>query len=163
MTNLWLITVLLLQPLQQRYEAVVQRIIDGDTIKVVLNEKVVKVRLIGIDTPEDKLNKKAFQDSKKSGIDTEVIIEHGKKATQFIKTVIKKGDIIYLEYDVQRYDIYGRLLAYVYLQDGRMLNEILIAEGYANLMTIPPNIKYYDIFLKAYSKAREEKKGLWKE
>ena len=56
-----------------------------------------------------------------------------------------------------------RLLGYVYLENGRMLNEEIIKAGYASPMTIPPNVKYQDRFLKLYREAREAKKGLSRE
>jgi len=68
-----------------------------------------------------------------------------------------------IEYDVQKQDKYGRLLGYVYLKNGEMLNEEIIKSGYASPMTIPPNIKYKDKFTKAYREAKENKRGLWKE
>ncbi|MFN3265126.1 MAG: thermonuclease family protein, partial [Aquificaceae bacterium] len=55
----------------------------------------------------------------------------------------------------------GRLLAYVWLSDGRMLNEVLVKEGYAMVYTIPPNVKYQERFLQAQRYARENRKGLW--
>ena len=58
-------------------------------------------------------------------------------------------------------DKYKRLLGYVYLSDGKMLNDEIIKAGYANDMTIPPNVKYQDRFLRAYEQARERKRGLW--
>ena len=73
-----------------------------------------------------------------------------------------KGDTVQIEFDVQQRDKYRRLLGYVYLADGRMLNEEIIKSGYASLMTYPPNVKYQDRFLKAYRAARSEKRGLWK-
>jgi micrococcal nuclease len=68
-----------------------------------------------------------------------------------------------LEYDVSRYDQYGRTLAYVYLKDGTFVNADLVKKGYATVMTIPPNVKYADTFLKLSKKARNQGKGLWKE
>ena len=55
-----------------------------------------------------------------------------------------------MEFDVQKRDKYGRLLAYVYLSDGKMVNEEIVKAGYANFMTYPPNVKYQEKFLKAY-------------
>ena len=68
-----------------------------------------------------------------------------------------------IELDVQARDKYGRLLAYVYLPNGKMLNEEIVKAGYANLMTIPPNVKYQETFLRAYRQTREKKCGLWKD
>ena len=66
-----------------------------------------------------------------------------------------------LELDVQNMDPYGRLLAYVYLPDGQMFNETLLEEGYAQVATFPPNVKYQKLFLKAQREAREANRGLW--
>ncbi|HTN68218.1 MAG TPA: thermonuclease family protein, partial [Dysgonamonadaceae bacterium] len=67
-----------------------------------------------------------------------------------------------LEYDVGRLDRFGRTLAYVYLEDGTFLNADLLKKGYARIMTIQPNVKHADYFLKLERKARKKKKGMWK-
>ena len=68
-----------------------------------------------------------------------------------------------LEFDVDRRDRYERLLAYVYLKDdGVFVNAEIVKQGYASLLTIPPNVKYADLFLKLYREARENRRGLWK-
>ena len=144
-------------------KAVVKRIVDGDTIAVLSGGKPVKVRLIGIDTPESKGNDKAQRDSNRSGKDIEIIISQGKQATAFLKSVLHKGDTVSLEFDTVTHDKYGRTLVYVYLSDGRMLNDLIISSGYASPMTIPPNVKYKDRFLKSFQIARENKRGLWAE
>ncbi len=64
--------------------------------------------------------------------------------------------------DVEKRDKYGRLLGYVYLSNGKMLNEEVVKAGYGSLMTHPPNVKYQERFLKAYREARENNRGLWK-
>jgi len=79
------------------------------------------------------------------------------------KSLVKKGDKVKIEFDVQKRDKYGRLLGYVYLPGGRMLNEEIVKAGYVSLLTYPPNVKYQERFLKAYREARENKRGLWKE
>ena len=65
--------------------------------------------------------------------------------------------------DVELRDKYGRLLAYVYLSDGEMFNALLVKEGYAQIMTIPPNVKHQDLFLKLQREARENNRGFWKQ
>ncbi|MFH1525382.1 MAG: thermonuclease family protein, partial [Bacteroidota bacterium] len=89
------------------------------------------------------------------------IISLGKAATKYVKTLVKPGDEINLELDVQTRDRYGRLLVYVYIKDGRMLNELIVKDGYASPLTYPPNVKYVELFQRAFEKAREENKGLW--
>ena len=68
-----------------------------------------------------------------------------------------------IELDVQARDKYGRLLAYVYLPNGKMLNEEIVKAGYGSPMTIPPNVKHQEAFLRAYRQAREKKRGLWRD
>lgn len=83
------------------------------------------------------------------------------KAEQFTKSYLKIETIVKLELDVQPRDKDGRLLAYVYRPDGTMLNALLAQEGYAQVMTIPPNVKYQDLFLKLQREARENNRGIW--
>jgi micrococcal nuclease len=147
---------------QERATATVLRVIDGDTLKVSYGDQEENIRLIGIDTPESSANPKAKRDSKRTDKDLSLIISQGKEATNYVKGLIKPGDTIQVELDVQTRDKYGRLLGYVYLSDGKMLNEEVVRAGYANLMTYPPNVKYQEQFLRAYEEARESKRGLWK-
>ena len=82
-----------------------------------------------------------------------------------MKSLVKRGDILILECDVQQTDKYGRLLAYAWYawtDTNIMLNLEMVKDGYASLLTIPPNVKYKNDFRKAYTEAREAKKGLWK-
>lgn len=141
--------------------AMVIRVIDGDTLKVECKGEKVSLRLIGIDTPESKANNKAYKDAYKSKRDIDTITALGKRSTGFIKGLVKKGDIINIEYDVEKRDRYKRLLGYVYVSSGKMINEVIILSGYANIMTIPPNVKYAERFQKAYKEARENMRGLW--
>ena len=86
----------------------------------------------------------------------------GKEATNYVKGIVKKGGTVKIEFDVQKRDQYKRILGYVYLSDGRMLNEEIIRAGYASPLTYPPNVKYQDKFLKAYREAREKGRGLFR-
>jgi micrococcal nuclease len=144
-------------------EVLVSRIIDGDTIEILLEGQKEKVRLIGIDTPESRLNKKAKKDAKRTNTDVKEIKKMGIRAKNFLKSIIKPGDGIRLEYDVTHRDQYGRILAYIYLSDGQMLNDLLVKEGYANTLTYPPNVRYEERFRESLRYARENKKGLWSE
>ena len=138
------------------------RVVDGDTLKISYNGQDESVRLIGIDTPESRINKKTKKDAKRSGQDIETIIAMGKRATAYVESLVKAGDAIEIEFDVQKRDKYKRLLCYVYLSGGKMLNEAIVNAGYANVMTIPPNVKYKDRFLRSYKLSKEERNGLWK-
>ena len=144
-------------------ECIVKRIIDGDTFVCILPiAKEEKIRLIGVDAPESRMNRKTQSDIEKSGMDYETIKALGRQSTEFVKTHIKPADVVKLEMDIQPRDNNGRILAYVYLQDGTMLNQLLVEEGFAQVATYPPNVKYKDLFLEAQREARENKKGLWK-
>jgi len=136
----------------------VERVVDGDTLKLSDSERV---RLIGIDTPESKDNAKLRKDSKRTGQNAKEIIEMGKRAADFTRKLVD-GKEVKLEFDVSQRDKYGRLLAYVYLIDGTFVNAEIIKQGFAQVMTIPPNVKYQDLFLKLQKEARENKRGLWR-
>ncbi|MFQ5687829.1 MAG: thermonuclease family protein [Candidatus Scalindua sp.] len=138
------------------------RVIDGDVIQALYGGVEKRIRLIGIDTPESRVNRKAKKDANMSEQDITTIIEMGKKAKAYVNGLIKRGDLITIEFDVQKWDKYGRLLGYVYLSNGKMLNEEIVKAGYAMIMTIPPNVKYKDMFSRAYKQAKEGKRGLWK-
>jgi len=138
------------------YDCIVERIIDGDTF-VCSGEKV---RLIGIDTPESRPNK--HMEKQRSLGDEKTILAFGKEAKKFVQKILPVGTKVRLEFDVQQRDKYGRLLAYVWLPDGRMLNEVILEEGYAMLYTVPPNVKYEERLRQAYRRAVEGRRGLWR-
>jgi micrococcal nuclease len=137
----------------------VSRAIDGDTLKLSNNERV---RLIGIDTPEMHESEKLYRDSRKSGQDAKTIQALGKRSYAFTRSLVE-GKTVRLEFDVEKRDKYKRLLAYVYLPDGTFVNAEIVKQGYASLMTYPPNVKYADAFRRLYQQAREQRLGLWKE
>lgn len=122
------------------------RVIDGDTIVVEIDNKQEKVRLIGVDTPETVHPEKPVQ-------------YFGKEASLFTKNMVE-GKKVRLEYDWQRRDKYGRLLAYVYLEDGTFLNAEIIKQGYGFAYTRFP-FKYLEEFRKYEREAREKNRGLW--
>jgi len=124
------------------------RVIDGDTIVVAINGKEERVRLIGVDTPETVHPSKPVE-------------YFGKEASEFTKCMVE-GKRIRLEYDWQKRDKYGRLLAYVYLLDGTFLNAEIIKQGYGFAYTRFP-FKYLEEFRQYERAARENQKGLWKE
>jgi micrococcal nuclease len=149
-------------PLHARETAKVLKVVDGDTLRISYKGREESLRLIGIDTPESRVNPRAKRESQRTGEDLKTIITMGKEATEYVKGLVKQGEQIRVEFDVQARDKYRRLLCYVYLSNGKMLNEEIVKAGYANLLTIPPNVKYQDRFLKAYREAREDRRGLWK-
>ncbi len=145
-----------------RHNARVLYVIDGDTLKIMYEGKKRSIRLIGIDAPESKKNSKAFKDSARTSRDIDAIVSQGKAARKYVKGLVKKGDRVKIEFDVEKKDKYRRMLGYVYLPDGRMLNDVIIRNGYASPLTIPPNVRYRRRFSKSYRYAREHRLGLWK-
>jgi micrococcal nuclease len=141
---------------------IVSRIVDGDTLAILLNGQTEKVRLIGVDTPELHESDKLHRDAQRSGQDIAQIQALGRQASDFVKTLVRSGDQISLEYDQQPRDKYGRLLAFVWLADGRMLNEVIICEGYAPALTrYPFRRDYQERFRTCAQTARAAGKGLW--
>jgi micrococcal nuclease len=132
-------------------KAEVIQVYDGDTIQVSILNKRETVRLIGINTPETKgkYNKKDEY--------------YGKEAANFLKDLIPEGTTIYLEADEENRDQYDRLLRYAYLDQEQELfiNLILLEKGYAETMFFQPNIKYYELFNKAETQAKNHKIGMW--
>lgn len=125
-------------------EAVIKRVVDGDTFELDTGEKV---RMIGVDTPETVKPNHPVE-------------PYGKEASNYSKELLT-GKKVKLRFDVEPYDRYKRLLAYVYLEDGTFVNEQLIRDGYARIMTIPPNVAQAEVFLAAEREAREQNRGLW--
>ena len=165
-----------------RYICYVAKVSDGDTIQcrfpypVSKEVKTYPVRLIGIDTPETGVRKKntgkqaeeieeIVEDSyrKRVDIDRRDVVKMGLEAKRFVENLLKDVYVVVVETDVQPTDHYGRVLGYVWLPDGRMLNEEVICHGYALPLTVPPNVKYKNRFLRCFRKAVEGKRGLWGE
>jgi micrococcal nuclease len=137
------------EPQQSAGEAVVKRVVDGDTIIVHVRGRDERVRLIGIDTPETVDPRKPVQC-------------YGKEASDHTKSLLPPGTAVRLERDVEPRDKYDRLLAYVYrASDGLFVNLELARDGYAQLLTIPPNVTYVDQLRAAVADARRAGRGLW--
>jgi micrococcal nuclease len=142
----------------QYVDILVSHVYDGDTIKLANGEKV---RFVGIDTPESSENKKLFRDAQRSHQDVQEILRMGRAASEYTKSLLNDRRVR-LEFDIEKRDKYGRLLAYVYrADDGLFINEDIIKNGYAYPMTIPPNVRYADEFKKLFREAQKAKRGLW--
>ena len=125
------------------------RVIDGDTVIIKIDNKTETVRLIGINTPET--------------VDPRRPVEcFGIEASNKAKEILG-GEFVELEKDdlVGERDIYGRLLRYVFLENGTNFNEMMIREGYAYEYTYDLPYKYQNEFRQAEKEAKEMKKGLW--
>lgn len=129
-------------------------IIDGDTILVMYGGEKAKVRLIGIDAPES-----VHSDESKNN-------EYGRLASDYTKEQLKDTEYVYLEFDISKYDSYGRLLAYVYFEEDisdftESLNHTLASDGYAVNKAYAPNTRYAAELSDACQDAMNNKNGLW--
>lgn len=118
---------------------VVERIIDGDTI-VCSRERI---RLLLVDAPEDRQE------------------DLGLRARLALEEVLPLGSTALVEFDVERRDRYGRLLAYVHLPDGTFINDEIVRRGYAVVLVYPPNVRHAERLRAAATGARESEAGLW--
>ena len=129
--------------------AVVERVVDGDTIIARIGDRSETVRLIGVDTPE-------------SVAPTRPVQCFGKEASLFLEAMLPGGTEITLVRDVEARDIYDRLLGYVVRSlDGLFVNLELIAGGYADVLNYPPNDHYADVLDRAQTEAVASGRGLW--
>ena len=121
------------------------RVVDGDTIVVLLDGGEIKVRFIGVDAPE------SVHDDETQNT------EEGRLAAEYLKSLIVAGDTLYLQYDDERTDVYGRTLAYVWTANEVditneediaecMLNAVMVKAGFAKSAEYPPNTRYSNLF-----------------
>ncbi len=85
----------------------------------------------------------------------------GREAQQTLARIMPVGTSVSIETDVQQRDTYDRILGYIYLPDGRMVNEEMARSGYVTALVYPPNVKYVERIRKAVADARAAKRGLW--
>lgn len=135
---------------EHRYlPATVVRVVDGDTVNVKLeNGNEETVRLLLVDTPETVHPNKPVQ-------------PFGPEASAFAKEMMPPGTKVKLELDVSERDKYGRILAYLWVDD-KMFNELLLEKGFARVAYVyAPNTKYVDQFYEIQKKAQMEEVGIW--
>jgi micrococcal nuclease len=159
-TGLWLMLILALlvvwmtacssseQAVNRGFDAKVNRVIDGDTLEIIYGDnKKETIRLLLVDTPE-------------TVHPTTPVQPFGPEASQYAKDTLADKKV-QIELDVSDRDKYGRLLAYVWIED-RMFNELLLEQGLARVAYIyPPNVKYVDQFRDVQKKAQLAGMGIW--
>lgn len=139
----------------------VKKVFDGDTFEAEINGKTEKVRMLGIDTPEKSSSDKFDRDMERTRQDRETIQKLGELSHQnTVKLINGKKVTLRTDPESDNKDKYGRLLRYVYLEDGTLVNMKIIEEGYANAYRKFKLTKQKE-FIEAEKKARENKKGLW--
>ena len=157
-----LLCLLLVLTLYADETATVIDVMDGDTLTIEYNNKKEAINLIGIDAPESVMNRKAEVDSRNTGESLLTITSKGIDAKRFVERIVNKGDIVFLAFDVQVKDQEGKLQGYVYLSDGRLLNEEIVRAGYARVTVSPPNVRFKERFMDALKEARTYRRGLWR-
>jgi micrococcal nuclease len=143
-------------------DATVRRVIDGDTIVVRrANGRLERVRLVGIDSPEVHESPKLAREIARSGRDAATVQKWGRRAAMFTAALLPVSRRIGLELDIEPRDREGRLLAYVWRDDGVLVNLALLEAGHARLLAIPPNVRYADRFQVCAGSAGRARRGLW--
>lgn len=153
--------------------AEVLKVSDGDTVHVLLGGKDESVRLIGVDTPEKFKSAKLTRDAEASPLSVEEIQELGEGASAYAENLLA-GRKVYVQPGVEERDRYRRLLAYLYVLeprgdwtfDGQTFTQVnleLARAGWADPLTIPPNVDFADEYVAAAREARAAGRGMWGE
>ncbi len=130
----------------------VTRVIDGDTIALSGLDVGRRdgrtanrvARLIGVDTPEPRGDVECY----------------ASESTEFTRSNLL-GHRVFVDFDVEKTDRFGRVLVYIWESEGAFFNGRLVAEGFALQATFPPNVRYVDLFSRLVRDARENARGLW--
>ncbi|WP_051062625.1 thermonuclease family protein [Ilumatobacter nonamiensis] len=129
--------------------AVVDRVVDGDTVDVIIDGREERIRLIGIDTPETKRPNSPVEC-------------YGPEASAFTEALLPEGTLLRIERDVVGRDDYGRLLGYlIRVDDGLFVNDEIVRRGFAQPLSIAPNTVHADLFVDAARTAERDDLGLW--
>lgn len=125
--------------------------VDGDTIKVVINDEIKKVRLLAVDTPESVSTKEGYE-------------YYGKESSDYTCNLITNANLIELEYDPNsdKTDKYNRVLAWVFV-DNKLLQDLLVKNGYAEVAYLYGDYKYTSILESSELIAKSENIGIWKD
>jgi micrococcal nuclease len=134
----------------------VAKIVDGDGIIVVnmFTNQSVEIRLLGLDAPESRRCKKLIQDEKETHLPATLLLELGQASYSFLKNLIPIGTKVSFYTETEEIDKYGRILAFVFTEDGTCINEALVKQGYAKAYT-----KYTCSQTSKYSKYQLEAKA----
>ncbi|MBC7494240.1 MAG: thermonuclease family protein [Flavobacterium sp.] len=141
----------------------ISKVVDGDGIiaRNIFDNNEIEIRFLGIDAPELKICKKLKQDERETHLAAQFLMELGRKSLKYLLEIAPSNTNISISLEENNIlDLYGRTLAYVYLEDGTCLNEKMVFEGYAK-----PFNRFYCKELTKYQilnlRARNEQKGLF--
>lgn len=141
----------------------IKKVVDGDGLIVenIFNNQEFEIRFLGIDAPELKPCRKLIQDERETHLAAQFLMELGRKSLKYLLEIAPPNTNVSILIETENeIDIYGRTLAYVFLEDGSCLNEIMIQEGFAK-----PYSRYFCNELPKYQmlnlNAKNEQKGLF--
>ncbi|MEM7609775.1 MAG: thermonuclease family protein [Myxococcota bacterium] len=135
------------EPPADRVPVELASITDGDTLRVRLDGRSERVRLVGIDTPETENSPRGPQ-------------PFADEATDALRSLVRDRSLS-LAFDTERRDRFGRLLAYLYADD-TFVNAEMIREGWARPLTVPPNVRHAERFAALAAEARQARRGIWR-
>ena len=136
------------------------QVVDGDglIIENIFDKKLIEIRFLGIDAPELKLCNKLFQDERETHLAAYFLIDLGRKSLNYLMEIAQPNTNVSIAVEENNIlDLYGRTLAYVFLEDGTCLNEKMVAEGYAkpyNRFYCKELTNYQMLYLNARSKVK---------
>jgi micrococcal nuclease len=128
--------------------AVVERVVDGDTLIVDLDGERARVRLLNVDAPESVAEDRPIECL-------------GPEASAYLKRLLEPGDEVTLAYDVERFDRYDRMLAAAFTPDGRNVSVEIARAGLAEAITVGPNDRFRPDVQAAMEEAQRADRGLW--
>jgi micrococcal nuclease len=139
----------------------VEFVFDGDSFRADMGVLTQSVRMVGIECPEGTASSKARREARKLGMTMSEYLKYGDQAAALTRKLLPKNSKFRIDYDVEKRDKYGRLLGYVFLPDGRMVNEELVKAGLATLFPTEKNVKYKKRLVAALIQAQNNKVGMW--
>ena len=137
--------------LKELQAVLLKRVVDGDTFIVEINGQNKRLRLIGIDAPE------SFSHHNENLRTVE-----GENVSRIVSALIEPGTTVWLQFDAEKYDQYDRILAYVYLDEKTMLNELFARFGLVKVKSYPPNTHFHDYLKELEAAAKADGLGIWR-
>ena len=134
---LLLLTRCLLSPAGADQQVTLSGIEDGDTVAVELRDETLRLQLLGIDAPEDVRNPKFARDQKRTGLSAATLLELGAASSRHLRSLIAPGERVIIVGDLGQPDKYGRYPVLLQRPDGLVINDAMVASGYAIVLDSP--------------------------
>ncbi|MCX5781133.1 MAG: thermonuclease family protein [Elusimicrobia bacterium] len=138
--------------------AKVLKVVDGQSLEIEYDGQKETIYFLGVAIPKLGPGDEIYKSKKYK----KTLKKREKESFKLVKSLVREGDRILIEFDERKWDRLHRFVGYIFVSDGRMLNEEVIKAGYSNVELRPPNIKYEDRFNQIVKEAKIKKKGIWK-